>query len=638
MNYFKGKNFLVQVPDTTARIGENYEIYLKIDTNYGFIDEAKVIINQEKGSNEKEIRMNYITTENKNNIFVCDIPLENVGLHYFCIKLIINQKTVYIKNDISNRCASITNEDMSYWTLTVYNKDFTTPKWAQGKIMYQIFPDRFYQSKNYEPNQLQGRVTKNWNEMPNWQQEDDGEIHNNDFFMGNLKGIEEKLDYLTNLGVGIIYLNPVFWAQSNHRYDTIDYEIVDPYLGTNESLKELCNSAHEHGMRVVIDAVLNHTGNDSKYFNEFNKYETIGAFTGLESPYYSWYKKNENGDFTYWWGFKNLPVCDGNNPEWQSFIYGENGIIDKWFSMGIDGLRIDVADELTDDFIENIRTAVKRNNPEGLIIGEVWENAITKEEQGRQRKYMLGCGLDTVMNYPFTNAILKYVRFGRFDYLTQTINEIITLYPKDAVFTLMNSLSTHDITRAMTTLVADGIQNNKYNWVWDVPYGREWQFKNEKLNDKQYEKAKELMKIATTIQYFLPGNPCIYYGDEIGMYGYKDPFNRKCFKWDEIDSELHEFFIKLGKIRNQNGFLSNAEIRIIDANENILVFERFLYDNYDDNNLNKRGILIIVNRSENEQKIILPKEYENAKTIFEINKSIGDMISKYGILIKKLRT
>ena len=359
MNYFKGKNFFVEVPGTTAKKGEKYNIYLNIDTDYGFVDEAKLIINQQKGTNEKEIRMKYITTEKKMSIFACEILLENTGLHYFCIALIINGKRIYIKNDIQHECASLTNDEMPYWTLTVYEKEFEVPEWAKGKLMYQIFPDRFFKSEKYQPELISTRVTKKWGEMPNWKPEADGDIHNNDYFMGNLKGIEEKLDYISGLGVEIIYLNPIFMSQSNHRYDTGDYEVVDPYLGTNEDLISLCNAAHERNMKIIIDGVFNHTGNDSKYFNEYGTYDSIGAFKGEESPYYNWYKKNSKGDFEYWWGFKNLPVCDGNNPEWQKYVYGEGGLIDKWFSMGIDGLRLDVADELTDEFIENIRIAVK---------------------------------------------------------------------------------------------------------------------------------------------------------------------------------------------------------------------------------------------------------------------------------------
>ena len=627
MNYFKGEKILVEVPNTTTRISEKYEVTLRISGEYGFVDDSSVIINQQKGTNEKIIKMNYVSTENDINIFKCVIPFENIGVHYFCIKVILNGIEKWIKNDIKNKCACITTEGKPYWSITVYDDNFSVPEWAKGKIMYQIFPDRFYRSEKYEHALLSDRITKKWGEDPNWENNENGDIDNNDYFMGNLKGIEEKLKYLSELNVEIIYLNPIFLSQSNHRYDVSDYEIVDPYLGTNESLIDLCNKAHKHGIKIIIDGVFNHTGNDSKYFNEFGTYSTIGASQGVKSPYYNWYKKNAKGEFEYWWGFKNLPVCDGNNKDWQKFIYGKGGVIDKWFSFGIDGLRLDVADELTDDFIENVRNAVKRNKPDGFIVGEVWDNAITKEGYGKQRKYLLGKGLDTVMNYPFANAILKYVRFGKASYFEETIEDILTKYPEEALLSLMNSISTHDIPRAMSTLVAEGMQNNKYNWVWDVPYSRKLQYKKEKLSEEDYNKSKQLMKIATTIQYFLPGNPCIYYGDEVGMYGYKDPFNRRCFPWNKIDKELHDFFVQLGKIRKKCTILSNAKTKILQINENVLMFERFMEN---------EGILIIVNRSENEVKIKIPTKYEKAKTVFEIN-STDDSISKYGVLIKKLK-
>lgn len=627
MSYSNDERIQVVTTDSTTKLGDKYVINLRLGVEYGFVNEAKIVMNQQKGTNEKELKMKYISTENDMNIFSCDISFENLGLYYFCFKLVINGAIKWIKYDEKNKCACMTEENMKYWTVTVYEKDYHVPEWAKGKIMYQIFPDRFYRSKEYMPKLIKGRISKKWGEMPNWKPYKDQGVLNNDYFMGNLKGIEEKLDYLEELGVEILYINPIWMSQSNHRYDTADYENVDIYLGNNEHLKSLCDKAHNHGISVIIDAVFNHTGNDSLYFNEFNTYDTIGAFQGQKSSYYNWFKKDGNGNFQYWWGFKNLPVCDSNNPNWQNFIYGQDGVIDKWFAMGIDGIRLDVADELTDEFIENIRVAVKRNKPDGFIIGEVWENAITKEGYGKQRTYLLGNGLDSVMNYPFTNAILKFVRFGKYECFVETLNEILTYYPKEVVFSLMNSLSTHDITRAMTTLVGDGIQKNDYSWVWDVPYSRKWQFAHQKLNKEKYEKAKKMMKIATAIQYFLPGNPCIYYGDEIGMYGYRDPFNRLCFTWENIDEDLHSFFVELGKIRKQFTFLKEANTRIIEANENILSFER--YDK-------KQGILVVVNRTENSIKINVPQAYNNSKNVLQIN-SENDIISNYGIIIKSLK-
>lgn len=623
MDISNEKTIDVVVGRSTTSIGENFNICLKISMDFGFVNEAKVIINQQGGKNEKELKMEYLYTKENINYFSLNFQFQNIGIHYFCIKLILNGEIKWIKFNPKTKSACITEEDFPYWSITVYDQNFEVPDWAKGKIMYHIMVDRFNKSDKYVPEKMDNRVIRNWGEMPVWVEDKKSKIHNNDFFMGNLKGIEEKIDYLKELGVEILYLSPICKSQSNHRYDTADYEMVDPYLGENSDLKGLCDSLHKNGMKIIIDAVFNHTGNDSKYFNEYNNYDTIGAFQGTQSPYYNWYRKKENGEFEYWWGFKNLPVCDGNNPEWQQYIYGVDGVIDKWFKLGIDGLRLDVADELTDDFIENIRIAVKRNKKDGFIIGEVWENAITKEKDGKQRTYLLGKGLDSVMNYPFTNAILKFVRFGNYEYLTQTITQILNQYPKEVVFSLMNSLSTHDITRAITTLVADGIQNNKYNWVWNVPYSRKWQFNHDKLSNEKYDKAKKMLKIATTIQYFLPGNPCIFYGDEAGLYGYKDPFNRKCFPWDSIDSELYMFFSNLAKIRNQHKFLQQAEMNIIDADENIFIFERY-------NEKNK--MLIAVNRSEKDIELNIPEEYKKSEIVFQIN-SNKELISKYGIII-----
>lgn len=644
MNYFKGEKIQVVVSRNTTRISEKYEIKLNISEDYGFIEEAKVVINEQRASNERELKMEFVSNNEGVNTFSCQVPFYSVGLYYFTIKLKINNNIMWIKNDIENKCAVYTNDNKPYWTVTVYEDDFKIPSWAKGKIMYQIFPDRFYKSENYLPIPIENRVTKKWGENPDWNLDVIGKINNNDFFMGNLQGITEKLDYIKDLGVEIIYLNPVFSAQSNHRYDTSDYEKVDPYLGTNEDLKTLCKKAHEKGIKIILDGVLNHTGNNSKYFNQFKNYDTIGAFEGAQSPYYNWYKKDELGNFQYWWGFKNLPVCDGDSQSWQNYVYGENGIIDKWFSIGIDGLRLDVSDELTDEFIENVRKAVKRNKDDGFIIGEVWDNAITKEGYGGQRKYLLGKGLDSVMNYPFTNAILKYVRFGNSEVLTGTVEEILTQYPEEAVLALMNSLSTHDITRVMTTLVGKGIQSQNDCWVWDVPYTREWQFTQDKLSEEQYEKAKKMLKIATVIQYFLPGNPCIYYGDEAGLYGYKDPFNRKCFPWNDIDKEIHDFYVELGNVRKQMNFLAESKIRFIDVNEDFCMFERI----YEDKMTScTKKVFIAINRTEKNIKLCIPSEYKNCKTCYQKNIEKFDCENntesaekyeflEYGILIKIL--
>lgn len=624
MYCFESEKIKLEITNANVRTNEKFQFRLQISNDFGMVNNLELIVNQQHGRNEKNVEMKYIMTKNNISYFECEVVFENIGIHYFCFKLDLNGEKTWIKaNSDECKIPCITKNNLPYWSITVYENEFEVPEWAKGKIMYHIFCDRFYKSEKYNPKLLENRVTKQWGEMPDWNIDEKPKYKNNDFFMGNLKGIEEKLDYLKKLGVEILYLSPIFQSQSNHRYDVADYENVDPYLGKNSDLVDLCKKAHEKGIKIIIDAVFNHTGNDSKYFNEYRNYNTIGAYEGIKSPYYSWYRKNENGEFEYWWGFKNLPVCDGNNTSWQNFVYGIGGIIDKWFELGIDGIRLDVADELADEFIENIRKAVKRNKKDGFIIGEVWENAVTKEGNGKQRTYLLGNGLDSVMNYPFTNAILKFVRFGNYQYLVNTINEIVLQYPEEVVFSLMNSLSTHDITRAITTLVAEGVEDNNFNLTWDVPYEREIQFKKDKLTSSDYEKAKNMLKLAATLQYFLPGNPCIYYGDEVGMYGYKDPFNRKCFPWDNIDKELLDFYISLGKAKKKIEFLSKAKTKIIKTNENVFVFER-----YEGND----KILIAINRSETDIELELGEEYQNSEIIFEVNSS-KVKISKYGIII-----
>ena len=622
MEYSKDETINIRISKTAVKNNEKANVCLEIAEDIGFINEAYIFISMQNNKNEKQIKLNYLWTENQTNFFTCNIELEGTGLYYFGIKMNVNNEEKWIKEDKETKKIILTSNQEKPWTITVYDKDFSVPEWAKGAIMYHIFVDRFFKSEKYNPEQINYRTTKKWGEMPEWRIDLKAKYNNIDFFMGNLKGIEEKIPYLKGLGVKIIYLSPICESQSNHRYDVGDYEKVDSYLGSNRDLKDLCIKAHRNGMKIVLDGVFNHTGNDSKYFNEYGNYKNKGAFQGPTSKYYEWYKHKQNGEFEYWWNFKNLPVCNGENEDWQSYIYGKNGIVDKWFALGIDGIRLDVADELTDDFIKNIRTAVKRNKKDGFIIGEVWENAITKEKDGKQRTYLLGKALDTVMNYPFTNAILKYVKFGDYKFFKNTVEQIISQYPKDSVNSLMNSLSTHDITRAITTLVGNGIEE-KNELIWNTEFDREWQIENEKLTEEEYKKGEKLFKIATIIQYFLPGNSCIYYGDEIGMYGYRDPFNRKCFDWNKIGNGLNQFFVKLGHLKNELKFLNNADMEILFANEQLLAFKRFYKG---------EEVIIIVNRTEDIANINSLIEIKNDRILFQEN-YYTQQLGKYGFII-----
>lgn len=625
--------FIVRSGKGAINLGQKCTISLRISNDFGFVQNAKIVMYKQGCGTPKEFDMSYERTKGNLSFFNATVVFDEIGVYYYAISLNLNGNNVWIKKNSENCLPCITTEDFPFWRITACEKEFKVPDWEKGGIIYHIFVDRFGRDysvpivKNVPPI-VDRTLHENWDELPIWMPDENGEVKNNDFFAGNLRGIQKRLKYLKSLGVTIIYLSPVCESQSNHRYDTGDYENVDPYAGLNEDLKNLCDAAHKMGMKVILDTVFNHTGNYSRYFNADGRYvDSIGASQGTDSPYYNWYKKWQ-GMFSYWWDFKNLPVIEPKNKEWQHFLFSEDGVIDKWFKLGIDGLRLDVADELPDFFLKKIRETVLRNKKDSFIIGEVWENAATKEKDGNTRNYLLGHSLDTVMNYPWTDAILRYVRFGDFKKFEIQVLEILNDYPQDAVFSTMNALSTHDITRAITTLQGEGIEQNR-EWVWDVPIlgdarkNRQWQYDNDKLERKDYKEAKKKLKIATIIQYFLPGNVSIFYGDEVGLHGYKDPFNRKPYPWNHRDKDLLKFFRALGKIRTKYEFLREADFGFISLNEEILAFERTSSEN---------SMYVVVNRGKNTHKIEMPEVRHRGKIIFGINYNAG-VIGPYGAII-----
>ena len=484
------------------------------------------------------------------------------------------------------------------WQLSGYAKDFSTPDWLKGGVFYQIFPDRFYNSGQKKKNIPEGRKLRDdiFSE-PEWKPTKDGKVLNNDYFCGDLKGIEQKLDYIESLGVTCIYLNPIFEAQSNHRYDTADYSKIDPLLGTEKDLKSLCEKAKSKGISIILDGVFSHTGDDSIYFNKYGRYDTVGAFQSKASPYYSWYKFIDYpNDYHSWWGISILPEVKEESPEFIEFIAGEKGIARKWLKCGVRGWRLDVADELPDEFLDAFRSAVKAENPEALVLGEVWEDASNKFSYGQRRRYFGGKQLDSVMNYPFAEAIISFIRTGEVEGFSEKIITILENYPKCAVDVLMNHIGTHDTMRAITQLVGESCEYRDRNWQ----SGRV-------LSEEKYGLGIKLMKLAAVIQFTLPGVPCIYYADEAGMQGYKDPFNRYCYPWGKENKDLLCFYQDLGKMRKDCECLKDGEFSTVSEMLGCLAFTR------------KSGnseILVIVNRNEHEIDYYLPEYWHNARAVF----------------------
>lgn len=503
-------------------------------------------------------------TVNGRDLFSVSITIGSVGLYFYYFDLYINYQKLFCGQ---GGCAYITTDTGPKWQLTVYESGFSTPDWMQGAVMYQIFPDRFYEGVKDKTMPFFERVYRQdkENEPYFWPNEQHEGYLNMDYYGGDFVGIQEKLPYLESLGVTCLYLNPIFEAHSNHRYNTADYLKPDPILGTIADFKKLCSAAKAMGIKIILDGVFSHTGSDSVYFNREGRYPSLGAYQGEQSPYRNWFDFGNNFKCGYrsWWGFETLPEVNENNEDYRKFICGKGGVIDYWLQNGADGFRLDVADELPDDFIELLRIAVKRNGNDKVLLGEVWEDATNKESYGTRRTYLLGKGLDSVMNYPFRTAIVDYMHTGNAKNAVNAFMSICEHYPAPALHTVMNFLSTHDTIRGITALAGEDLAN----------HDRYWQ-SGRLLGADRYEFGKRLCRLAYAMIFTLPGVPSIYYGDEIFMQGYKDPFNRAYFNWHSTDEFLRDEIKKLSAKRKCCDAFNDGKLIIHETTGGFLHYER----------------------------------------------------------------
>lgn len=425
--------------------------------------------------------------------------------------------------------------------LTVYQPRRQRPAWYENGIAYQIFPDRFARDAAWrertaaecaKPRRGSTKhLIEDWSTPPTYSRNPDGSITSWDFYGGSLKGIEEKLPHLSEMGITAIYLNPIFEAVSNHRYDTANYLHIDPMLGTDEDFRDLCQAAHEHGIGIILDGVFNHTGDDSIYFNRYENYPAPGAWQGETSPWKDAFNFNEDGTYECWWGVTNMPALNENSPAVRELLLGKDGVIRHWLRMGADGWRLDVADELTDGFIAEIKRAATIEKPDALVLGEVWEDASNKISYGNLRRYLLGDELDAAMNYPFRDMVIGFLT-GAEGIDAYRAAEIIESqsenYPAEALRCSLNLLSSHDRARIISVLGGmdspDGIpENERATWC---------------LSDDKLGLAKGRFWLATLMQMTYPGVPCVYYGDEAGLQGATDPGNRSTYPWGHEDLDF----------------------------------------------------------------------------------------------------
>ncbi len=502
MIYYNSRDPECKKPFGAVKAGTEVYFLLKADLcEYAFIV-----------ANDKKHKM-----QPCENGFETSISFDSPGLIFYYFELHTqNGITVYAGKGGSS-AAYFSLDIPEKYQLTVYSRETKVPKWYSEGIVYQIFPDRFNIGGEVIKAKKDAHYYKSADEIPQYIK-NGNDIAKWDFYGGNLKGICEKLSYLKELGVTCIYLNPIFEARSNHRYDTGNYLKIDPMLGSEEDFDKLISDAGKLGIKIILDGVFNHTGADSIYFNRFGSYDSIGAYQGIESPYYNWYTFTSYPEkYEGWWGVDDLPCTNENVESFRKFlITDQNSVINKWTSKGIGGWRLDVADELSDELLLMINQTVKSKNPDTVVIGEVWEDASNKIAYDKRKNYFTQPELDCVMNYPFRDNLIPFMK-GELDahHLADTYMTLMENYPAYAFYGGLNSLGTHDVER-IASVAKDISEENFYS----------------------------IMKSFVMCQFVFPGVPCIYYGDEAGLEGRKDPDNRRMFPWGKENQDIFAIYKK----------------------------------------------------------------------------------------------
>lgn len=488
------------------------------------------------------------------------------------------------------------------YQVTVYDPAYQTPEYLRHGVVYQIFPDRFFKDKNGQ----KGRVRKiaaahpdatfheKWEEKPTLDIDpENGDNRALDFFGGTLKGIRQKLDYLAEMGVTVLYLNPIFRSRTNHRYDTGDYQEIDPIVGDEKTFDELVAAARAHGMHVLLDGVFSHTGADSRYFNRYGRYDTMGAYQSEQSPYAPWYHFDEFPDkYNAWWGFYTLPAVNKDEPSYRHYLLNQaDGVLPGWVKRGACGWRLDVVDELPVDMVRDIRNAVKQADPDATVLGEVWEDASNKIAYGIPRSYCLGDMLDSVMNYPLRRAVIDFFT-GAIDahQLRRVILHQQEVYPTPFYYSLMNLLGSHDRVRILNALCG-------YDREGAIQMDRA-EAEGVTLGKRELKSAKKRYVEALKLLCALPGAPTVYYGDEIGMTGMADPWNRAPMRWDDMDEKLRDEVSMLMNNRRKKAVLQTGFLRVEAVDAGTLQITRYAQDGLDafGQPLNEKAVTVKITR------------------------------------------
>lgn len=563
--YIKHNSWEEEFRKPFGAVNSGQKIYISLES-VGF-DKVEIVLSYFDGNIEIMKLSSIKISENLYRYFTeINIKESYNGLINYYFKLYKDEELIYYGNNVDGLGGEgrVYQDNPKNYQITVY-KDFQVPKWFKEGIVYQIFVDRF---RNGNKDGKVDNPKKNsfiygtWQDEPMYITAANGRIKRWDFYGGNLKGVIEKLEYLKDLGADIIYLNPIFESASNHKYDIADYKSIDPMFGDEKIFKELCHKAEQLGIKIILDGVFSHTGADSIYFNKFGNYPSVGAYQSKESAYYNWYRFNEYPDeYECWWGINNHPNVEEMNEDYLKFIIkDEDSVIGKWMKLGASGWRLDVADELPDEFIKLLKAHTKKLKEDSILIGEVWEDASNKVSYSKRRQYIFGEELDSVTNYPFRNSVISFANSS----ITSTafMRNIMSLYenyPMENFYCNLNVLGTHDTERILTLL------------------------------DKGDMKTLYKLVIVLSIQMTMPGVPLIYYGDEVGLSGGKDPLNRKPYPWGHENLTIYNIYRTIIKLRKSHEVFVKGNLRFLNINEDILCYER---------TFNKVKAMVIINKSE----------------------------------------
>lgn len=596
---FNSWNEYFKAPFGALKVNQGADI--KVNTNEEVYSIYLVITKEDENLNSEEVRRIPLIKKEE-DIYECKVePLFIPAIYYYYFEVEVNRygqnkKIFYGKIRQNGEACEYSFDDLNKYQLTVYEES-KSPTWFKEGVLYHIFVDRFNNgNRTGKPSNPKKNsfIYGNWEDDPMYIKDENGDIIRWDFYGGNLKGIINKLGYLKKLGISIIYLSPVFESSSNHKYNTGDYKKIDPMFGDEEIFSELIEKANAKGISIILDGVFSHTGADSIYFDKFNNYDSKGAYNNEDSTYRSWYTFDDSKvGYKCWWGIKDLPNVNELEPSYMNYIIkDEDSVLNKWTKMGVKGWRLDVVDELPDEFVTEFKKELKNSEIDSVLIGEVWEDASNKISYGQRRGYLLGKQLDSAMGYPFRKGILSFLKGEIASYeLNDLYMDIKENYPPDAFKANLNLLGTHDVRRVKTELDND----------------------------------KDMIKLAVLAQMTFEGVPYIYYGDEAGLVGDKDPDNRRTYPWKNEDNEMIDFYRNSIQTRHRIKSLLKGETNFIyTKDDDVFAYERFIDEG------EKDSCLIIINRSKDYKYIDFDLDYDLLDEI-GIKYTPGD----YGVTLEK---